>query len=440
MALSRYRSRTRDQDSVSSVMSGSQSPINVTHEVNSIFSAETMWDHVTGSWPKRVIVPSNANFPTRLGFPHGNPINELSVAINPLIYSCTTESEAVGTFLMSTNTGSFWTLQSGCVVGLMDHTTNINYGNQPVPDDFASMATLVATLKGQILQNATRPEYSFGEPLAEIRRTLDTMRNPLHAIRRLAKSFFTNYQVAREGARTARQTAKALASTYAEVQFGLAPAIRSVQDAVDSNVDYVLRTMFSPKLPAVRGKLTVTGVKRSQVTAPFQITDAIHSLGTWTGTTESITSITREARVGLYHSIPTTLSRGEYLGLTALDIPLTLWQTLPYSFMIDRLYNVSKFLNSCRTVVQSKVKFGSGWVIERTSTKVSRRVLKATRAGCFTNPSSTVPRIEGYFTMTRDLWIPELDDISPPPSGAGLLSSIQSTADLIALATLRLSK
>jgi hypothetical protein len=197
---------------------------------------------------------------------------------------------------------------------------------------------------------------------------------------------------------------------------------------------------LTPEYPASRAALEATGTRRALSDPAILSTSSISGIGIFAYAAETVLSVTREARAGVYMTRPTTASRGEYLGLSARDLPVTLWELMPYSFLIDRLVNVKKFLSISRLFCQTEVKFRGGWSIERTTTRRSERALHFDRTASFASPSDTFPRITTDFSFNRVAWNPNLSDVLPPRRGTGLLSSLSSTFDLASVITLRFTR
>lgn len=436
MATLRHRTRTRTRNrQLTSIKypNGTQNSF----AADAFVESEVMDDVTSPVWPRIEIVPADTEFPTRLGFPHGNPYNELSVAINPLAYSCTTVAEASSSFELRFNASNILTID-GCVNQGLNKYLASQYPS-PTPPVMPSLAQLGYVVKSKVLQMSQDPEYAFGEPLAELKKTLVGLRNPFHTLRRIAKSFYKRRKTLEASARTAKQVSRAFAATYAEYQFALAPTVRSIQDGMDAHIDYMTRTVLSENWRAFRSKHKASGSSRATSVLGAAWSGGSPS-GTFILTRENILFQEYDVRAGLYRSNPTDSSKREYLGLSARDIPVTLWELFPYSFLIDRLVNVKGFIKTSMALTQNSVRFGGGWLTERVTTRNAKRTLKIERSGWTAKPSSTFPFVTSVHTYSRFNWNPAMSPLKPPHQGKGLFNSLSSTLDLLTVATLRLTK
>jgi hypothetical protein len=398
---------------------------------------ETMSDYITSTWPRLDIV-RNSTEPTRLGFPKKSDAS-WSVRVNPLSYSSASTRENISS-LSLTNGSNIFVRVNGPIIGQLKLVGTMNFPNPPTPTT-VSFADMVKALKSDVMLTALDPEYSFGEPLGELRSTLSLIKDPIRSLMRMSKSFSLKKEAAKAASRTKRQYARAFAGTYAKYQFGFAPLVRSVQDAIDSHVNFMTHNFLAPQLKATRKKMSSMGTTRATANdTNLIISSSVSGLGTFFFNGESTVILHREARVGLYQTRPTPVSRREYNGLSASDLPQTLWELAPYSFMIDRLVNMKKFFGISRLLLNTKVEFRGGWVVERTrNTRVEQaRLTGAT--GKTPRNFKTPPRITETFSMSRYAWEPNLSDVLPPQSGSGLLNSLTKTTDAVSLILLRLKK
>jgi len=262
----------------------------------------------------------------------------------------------------------------------------------------------------------------------------------MRSLYRMSKAYSKKKFLVEAAARTKKQAARAVAGVYAKYQFGFAPLVRSVQDAIDANVNYMTHNALAPQLEATRQKMSSLGSSRhTSATSNLVISTSVSGLGTFFYDAETTLLLEREVRCGLYKTRISPVSKREYLGLTASDIPQTAWELFPLSFLVDRLINIKRWTSVSRLMLNSKVEFRGGWMITTTrNTRVEKaRWIGAT--GKSSSRPSTPPRIIETYSMSRSAWSPNLSDVLPPQSGTGLLSSLSKTTDVASIAILRLT-
>jgi hypothetical protein len=403
--------------------------------------SETMLDYVSGTWPKREIVRVNLAFPAKLGFPKKSDAS-WSMRVGPLNYTSVSVREPVSSVIMKVDVGPpVYISVKGPFIGSM--RTIGSTMDFPIPSlpSYPSFADMAKKLKSDVVLKALDPEYSFGEPLGELKGTLKLIKDPLHSLFRMSKSFSLKKEALKAASRTPKQYARGFAGVYAKYQFGAAPAVRSIQDAIDANVNFMTHNYLAPQLKATRAKMSSSAIAYALASgATLNVPSSVSALGAFFYVGRTIIQQEREVRVGLYQTRVSPSSKREYLGLTANDIVETSWELFPYSFLIDRIINIKKFLKVSRYIFNSKVEFRGGWEVNRLRTTQSSTATLTGASGKSPRNRSMPPRIDESFSMTRIPWSPNLSDVLPPQSGSGLLSSLTKTFDVASIVLLRFTK
>jgi hypothetical protein len=298
-------------------------------------------------------------------------------------------------------------------------------GKAPVPVlvfDNASDSRLTA------MSNLDKTPYAFAEDLGEIGETVRFLRNPLGSIRRLGNTFsqdVKNFQRAkRKGISPYYNVAEAIAEVYLQYRFALSPLVRSINDALMSLIDNV-------KPPDRR---TARGFSESEGTEKLLRTAAGHQSEAWT-------NLSVLARSGILYEVTNPVNNWRYkYGLRFKDIPDTSWQLLPYSFMVDRMFNFSQAIRGLTSFLDPNVKILTAWTTTLSTTEKARQY-NVFQSPIVTSISASVPDVyvETNFTYHREPWEPGMSDLVPGFYPKALVNSVTKVADLAALC-LRLFK
>lgn len=303
--------------------------------------------------------------------------------------------------------------------------------SSPPPMPSYNLASMEAAAKARCLARFDRPHNSFGEPLAELRRTVETIRHPL----RSAADFLKRFHKRRSRLTNAKHAIKATASTYAEIAFGIAPAIRSADDAVNA---YIKRNVVQPTYGKCYGSETVH-------LGP--VTRVIGSPLSWNGYicySHYEKEITAKVKAGIIFSSTDAGSRSAMLGLRVRDWPSVAWELIPLSFLVDRVINVKGFLSASTSLLSSSVHVHGGYITTRVTDKSRFRYTDIRLGNIPTrkwDPCDSRWHTQETFSYGRVKWKPTVADAVPKFDNR-LFDSIQSTLDLtsIVLGRLKIKK
>jgi hypothetical protein len=125
------------------------------------------------------------------------------------------------------------------------------------------------------------------------------------------------------------------------------------------------------------------------------------------------------------------------LGLRNKDIPHTLWQILPLSFMVDRVVDISTSVQAFMNLADPSVKIlNSGTTLHKTHIETNACVERWKPGKTFAIDGGTT--VSTTFTYSRSKWNPSISDIKPPIHPGDLVKDIQSIVDLAAIIIQRL--
>lgn len=291
---------------------------------------------------------------------------------------------------------------------------------------------LILDSKLQALSHVDETPYAFGEDVGEIKETMQFLRHPFQSLLKLGKHFDRNlaqalakknrrrrYNKMRQFSRYAKEVSDA----WTEVRFAASPLVRSTLDAFEAASWYNGAT--PPKRLIARGHNEDVLSQSDTFTHYFSGTIYDVWKRTWDGEIDVSAGILYEV------SNPVHDLRWR-LGLRVQDVPETVWQLMPYSFMVDRVWDVSKMIRSLTTLADPRVKILAGWVRQRYNGERSVSLVSET------NPGWTVTISPDVWTQAESLydrqpWVPSASDTIPRVKPLGLVKDITSTLDLAAL-------
>lgn len=182
-----------------------------------------------------------------------------------------------------------------------------------------------------------------GEILNDLDRSLGMLRRPFKSATGLL-SRMVKYRSKRLG-KTAASAAKATANTWLEYRYGWSPLIMDAEN--------IIQGCYSLKKRAATRRLVVRAseVWESEKTANNPGSQWGSPL--WIVSGDSRQKSVREAHAGvLYRVDPGTIlgNSAQYMGLTTRDIPATLWEIVPYSFVVDWFVGVGSWIQAITPV------------------------------------------------------------------------------------------
>lgn len=308
----------------------------------------------------------------------------------------------------------------------------ILYANCPYPS-LTGASEQDAKLRA--LSNMDTTPYAFGEDVLEIRETMKFLRRPLSSLLDLGTSFQHAYRrqkrkIKRKGqlVLTAEQLSLAHANVWLQYRFALMPLIRSTSDALEAYA------AVHPKIPE---RLTARGFSKDAGTNQ-------DSPGYATGGSIYSFDLTRIRSEDYHASILYTVSNPVQdlkwkLGFRAKDVPTTLWQVFPYSFMVDRMLDISSFSKAVLNLADPNVKILSA------SSRSKSETVDIYRLTDVTNPNypghlSGEQHTHSSFSYVRTPWSPSISDAIPRVKPKELVSDATKIADLAALILQRFAK
>lgn len=284
--------------------------------------------------------------------------------------------------------------------------------------------------------------YAFLEDLLEIRETLRFIRHPFGSLRKLSVRFRKDVNKARQ-ARTRLDPDRFNLSRFNRNKLSPKKRPDSIQKIVaDTWLEYrfavrpLVQSAFNLAL-ALKAEHIQPPVRKIARGKSIRIDGSVGSAGSW-GTTFKVLFYKQDSiylgySSGVIYEVPNPANMTRYqLGLRTSDIPSGLWAIMPYSFMVDRVVDISGMIRGLTNLTNPNVKVLSGWT---TYTRYSNREVTAT-GQVQSGWSSVVTGDTTSHTLgdfTRELWLPVLSDTNPAFNPAGLVEDATKIADGFAL-------
>jgi hypothetical protein len=312
----------------------------------------------------------------------------------------------------------------------------------------------VERAKLEALSRVDSSQYSFGEDTAELKETVRFLRHPVDSLLGLTRSHqkllrkisrakntrnlsrsrqfeasLSNAAKMRSRIGAYKGNAKELASAYADVwasySFAAAPLVRSCSDAIEA-----YHTL--PDRVNVLGRMSAHSRSEDDWS------------GNWSGLPQVVGATTRKYTVSrewvesvhamiLYEVKSPIKDLKQGLGLRSKDFPVTMWQILPLSFMVDRLYDVSSFLKAAINIGDPKVKILAGSITTRRTLNSSIKLDSVTNASWPGNTTGETVHDE-QFVYDRNPWTPSIRDAIPTFEKGGLIKDATKIADTLSIA------
>jgi hypothetical protein len=288
----------------------------------------------------------------------------------------------------------------------------------PLPPDELDSIQLQSDATVQALAGIDETPFAFGEDVAEFIRYVYQIRTHLSRVHSQTHKHMSNLKISKEN----------LEKVWIESRFKYMPSILSALDATEALLG------LESTLPL---RLSSHGRSRDS----SSVEDSLHKLhGSETNyadfgrRTEFETSF--HASI-LYEATNPTQSgwRGK-LGLRAKDIPRTLWNIVPYSFMVDRVVDISSAIQGLVNLADPRISILAGSVTQRTTLREEVTLTGVGAADWNISVSSGVRESES-FSYTRRPWTPRAGDAIPLPEFSRLVDAVTDVLDLASLISQR---
>lgn len=219
---------------------------------------------------------------------------------------------------------------------------------------------------------------------------------------------------------------RAMNNLYLSEEFGLAPILKSIQDAVAAG------HVSLPKLEK-NVRLRAAGVKTQRLFDSYESRIGLYDPFACAKNADLVERA--EVFYKLKHTVDAN-SLSNKLGLRLKDLPVGLWNIIPLSFMVDRLLDVNLYLKAVMAFSDPNVVIEGGTTSTLLRTTTSYQALP----GTWVDASNNVYTFDGgsmstYHRVhkTRSAWFPSIPGLSSAFNATGLISSSNRTLQLTSL-------
>jgi hypothetical protein len=297
-----------------------------------------------------------------------------------------------------------------------------SFNYTPLSVDLDSM---FARARLEALARMDPTPYSFMEDLAELTSTISYLKGSTSKLLKATDDWLASKKKIQVLDLTPFAREKQLASLWLQYRFVLSPMVKSMGDLLEAFND---KSHYKiPFRRTSRGFEQYNEAEIVQQTIPAQTYE-------WELTRTYSANVT----AGVYYETSNPLNgfRFKY-GLRNKDIPVTLWNVVPLSFMYDRVQDISNSIKAVTNFLDPSLKVVAGWTrIKRTDEKTYRRTAYNAPTWDFTVYGTPVTHTD--FLYERQPWIPSLSDTVPPFEVDKLITDITSLTDVLSLVLGRL--
>lgn len=289
-------------------------------------------------------------------------------------------------------------------------------------DGVGHLPNLVDTGGGNALLSAwaavDKTPYSFGEDLAELKETLEYLKKPLNSFYKLLKPYRRKRDTLM---RKGLSKAKAHSQAWLEYRFALVPLASSAYQAGEAIANW--RKHVVPKRRTARGYHRSTYQKDTLQTVGYR--EYVHNIVGLCSTRATV----------VYEQPGGELSVRARLGLRSKDIPATMWEVCPYSWLIDRFVDIDSLVKAYVNLFDPSIKYLLACTTQTIESTSRVNIQSDTTPGWAVSHSVSPWEVKDK-RVTR---VPQPTNSVPLPEITGAsLSSLVNLTDIMALILQRL--
>jgi len=366
--------------------------------------------------------------------------------INPLNHVIVSRGEGSSVLSFSDHTNTHVLTSTGHNTQLLRGTLPFAGSDITADPPGYSLAGMIMMAQAKAFARFDSPTQSYGEPIAELDRTIALISEPLNETARLTSQYRRRVILVKDKAafrlrfidKTVKNwrrklrdwTRKKIARAWAVYSFGIAPLWRTIEDGVDLLAEGLKHTLGN-------AYNTVYGTQK--YVGPLQTSDTPTTISPLTATLRRTRQIEVEVKAGIVSFIDDIDRFSTKVGTRARDIPVTAWELFPLSFLIDRVVNVKQVIRSTLALTSLHVKDIHGFRVVRSRELKSYNYRNLAISGVNKVFSQSMrPYFIDTLTVSRETWKPSVVSPVAPKIGSGLLSTAHKTLDLLSVIQLNL--
>lgn len=305
--------------------------------------------------------------------------------------------------------------------------------------DFVTLIPTLPELKLKALSSIDKTPYQFGEDVAEIKGTVDLLKNPLGAISDANRFFDKSLKRVLNG----KSIIYKLPSTPGKV-IRTVPQLWLMARFVYGNLGHLVNSSMA----ALQERNRVRPTQRKASSGDFVVvidrkqesTFTLTYAGTRVATFRKKDSVKRLQRVGLrYHDSSPLKSAFDDLGLRIKDIPVTTWQVMPTSWFIDRFIDVSAGIKAVTNLLDPDISIIDGFESTHDFSVSEISLVSVVNPGWTYSISSNVIHLTSE-RISRNRWVPSLSDTIPRANISTFNTDATSIVDEAALVIGKIAK
>lgn len=291
-----------------------------------------------------------------------------------------------------------------------------------VPDlvlDFDPLPDLIRDARSACLAAINSATVATGEDIKEANKTLALLRNPIKGISTNLKRVERDMKRRKGKLAAAKNITKFLTDYWLEYRFAFSPLVRSVEN------------ILLEAQKTVPPRYNLFEVAHGRKTGTFKRERTINRGGSIFKQTCTV-NIKVHAYVRYNLRGSSNFGNGRRWGTRLRDHPDTMWQVMPLSFMIDRVFNVSNVINGIVNLLDPNVScLNSGNTYRIETILTTQYIGDDNPEYSKTIAAETIEK--KVYSYSREQWSPDVADTIPSPSMKNLVSNAAYLADLTSL-------
>jgi hypothetical protein len=274
--------------------------------------------------------------------------------------------------------------------------------------------------------NSAISPFQGGTFVGELRETIEMFKKPCVGMRKWTERYLKGLRKTRPGFLKANRQRKQkhIAEQYLEYSFGLRPFINDVKSAGDALSDLLNYNSNQP----IHGYGTSDGVS--------EFTGAETSVSFGSGVLTSQSDSHSYTRAAFFGAVKTDFGRSigatalEKLGFTPEQFLPTVWELIPYSFLVDYFINVNQIVNAV-SFPTSKLAY---WGSSINTTRVTETNWKRLTTGVATSDLLGISFDPGKAVMTTTNFVRTVGPSLIPSVSFSIPTNVGQWTNMLGLA------
>jgi len=262
---------------------------------------------------------------------------------NPYDRKTENYSETLGSWTASGVNGEYWVCTGACTslaTQIWPFPTFTILGDEEIPD-------MISRTQQRALARVDASDFSFGEDVAELKKTILAIRRILADIANILTRF---HQLVAKLRKKGYSDLDAFSTLWLRARYEIRPLVISIQNIIE---------------------IYQSGLKKYKTRRKARSGDSMHKDTTQTLVTETSSnkftwtfkqSLNVKTSAGIIYDDSDPIdSPLEQLGLSVKDFVPTLWAITRFSFLIDRFIDIASTLEGIQNIWDPNIKIKGGW-------------------------------------------------------------------------------